>query len=389
MNPSDRGRVGDYVATSTQNERVEAYLPPRLPTEQPVEIIPLLPLLEEANQALGRLEGVSSILPDPPLFIYMYVKKEALLSSQIEGTQSSLSDLLIYENADAGGAELDDVREVSNYVDALYYGLERLRGDFPLSLRLLREIHGILLNSGRGHTKAPGEFRTSQNWIGGTRPSTAVFVPPPPDQLMACLDDFEKFLHADIPGMPVLARAGIAHLQFESIHPFLDGNGRIGRLLITLMLCDAGILTEPLLYLSLFLKTHREIYYDLLQRVRTTGDWEAWLEFFFEGIRDTSNQAAETARLLIDLFAKDKIAIEGLGRPAASALRVHQALQIKPILSPTQAAKRTNVSYPTAASALERLTDLGILAGDPETKWGKIYSYDRYLAILSEGTEPL
>jgi Fic family protein len=246
----------------------------------------------------------------------MYLRKEALLSSQIEGTQSSLSDLLLFEQDELPMVPLDDVQEVSNYVAAMDHGLQRLREGFPLSLRLIREIHEILLAKGRGASKEPGEFRRSQNWIGGTRPGNALFVPPPPDELNRCLGDLETYLHAtDV--HPALIRAALAHVQFETIHPFLDGNGRLGRLLITLLLCEAGSLREPVLYLSLYLKTHRQQYYDLLQAVRERGDWETWLAFFLDGVTETATQAVHAARSLITLFDNDRRRITELGRAAA------------------------------------------------------------------------
>ena len=265
---------------------------------------------------LGRLDGVSTLLPDEALFLYAYVRKEAVLSSQIEGTQSSLSDLLLFELEEATGVPLDDVREVSNYVAALEHGLPRLRENFPLSNRLIREIHGVLLSSGRGRNKTPGEFRRSQNWIGGSRPGNASFVPPPHTTVPDCMTAFERFLHAKDDGLPVLLRAGLAHLQFETIHPFLDGNGRVGRLLITLLLCHAGLLRQPLLYLSLYFKQHRSDYYDLLNHVRRTGDWEAWLAFFLEGVKQTAEGAVSTAKRLSRMFQDDRKRIQAAGGPA-------------------------------------------------------------------------
>lgn len=267
-------RIGTHLLIRTPVEPFRAYLPPSLPPTPPIQIAGILMLLDKANQAIGRLDGISHLLPNIPLFLYMYIRKEAVMSSQIEGTQSSLSDLLIYENEAAPGAPAyDDVEEVSSYVAAMDHGLARLQEGFPLSLRLIREMHGILLSKGRGMYQTPGEFRSSQNWIGGTRPGNAVYVPPPPDLLMGFLDQFEKFLHADGLELPILVKAAVAHLQFESIHPFLDGNGRLGRLLVTLMLCAGSVLTQPMLYLSLYLKRHRQRYYDLLQSVRLTGNW--------------------------------------------------------------------------------------------------------------------
>jgi Fic family protein len=266
-------RLGTYIVSSVGGEKVRAFVPPPLPPAPPLLLADLQVRLEQANQALGRLDGLASILPNLPHFIYMYVRKEAVLSSQIEGTQSSLSDLLLFESAEAPGVPLPDVQEVSNYVAAMNHGLRRLREGFPLSLRLIREIHATLLARGRGSDKQPGEFRRSQNWIGGTRPGNAHFVPPPPEQVMESMGALELFLHTDRPDLPVLVKAGLVHVQFESIHPFLDGNGRVGRLLIVFLLCAAGVLREPILYLSLYFKTHRQRYYELLDRVRTEGDW--------------------------------------------------------------------------------------------------------------------
>jgi len=247
-------RLGRYETTAIGGETVRAYIPIPLPPVPPVDLDGLHVALEQANQTIGRLDGVASVLPDPSLFLYIYIRKEALLSSQIEGTQSSLSDLLLYEAEEAPGVPIDDTREVSNYVAAMNHGLHRLREDFPLSLRLIREIHAILLSQGRGQDKDPGAFRRTQNWIGGTRPGNALFVPPPPHLVMDCLGALEAFIHADSPDLPLLVKAALVHVQFETIHPFLDGNGRLGRLLITFLMCERGILREPLLYLSLFFK---------------------------------------------------------------------------------------------------------------------------------------
>src|SRR5262245_28409660 len=320
------GRIGSYIATTTAGETVHAYLPPPLPPTPPLDLPRLLALIERANQALGRLDGMTAILPSTKLFVFMYVRKEALLSSQIEGTQSSLSDLLLFENQETPFVPLDDVQEVSNYIAAMNHGLKRLAGGFPLSLRLIKEMHRELLSKGRGSSKQPGEFRRSQNWIGGTRPGNAAFVPPSPERVMECMGDLERFLH-ERTTYPALIRAALAHVQFETIHPFLDGNGRLGRLLITLMLCEEGTLKEPILYLSLYFKTHRARYYELLQEVRRKGDWETWLEFFLEGVTETSEQGVASARRLMALFAKDREKISELGRSASSALRIHDHLQ--------------------------------------------------------------
>ena len=374
---------------STAGERVEAFLPPPLPPDPAIRMDRLYRSLENANRALGRLDGVTSILPDTPLFLYMYVRKEALLSSQIEGTQSSLSDLLFFESEEAPGIPLDDVQEVSNYVASMQHGLARIRSGFPVSLRLIREIHETLLARGRGSTKQPGEFRRSQNWIGGTRPGNALFVPPPPEHVLDLMSDLEAFVHAETPEIPLLVKAGLVHVQFETIHPFLDGNGRVGRLLITLLLCAQGILKEPILYLSLYFKAHRRHYYELLQQVRERGAWEAWIEFFLDGITETSLQAAEAAREILGLFEADRDRIEGLGRPAASALRVHQLLQQKPIVGIPDAARRLGLSAPTIAKSIQHLQVLGIVREITGKQRGRLFVYDGYLAILNRGTEPL
>jgi Fic family protein len=346
-------------------------------------------LLEQASRALGRLDGMSTVLPDPALFLYTYVRKEAVLSSQIEGTQSSLSDLLLFENSEAPGAPIGDVQEVSNYVAALDHGLLRLREGFPLSLRLIREIHAILLSKGRGSEKEPGEFRRSQNWIGGTRPGNAAYVPPPSKLVMDCMGQLELFLHEEESGLPLLIKAGLVHVQFETIHPFLDGNGRLGRLLVTFLLCAQGALSEPLLYLSLYLKSNRQTYYDLLSRVRTDGDWEAWLQFFLTGVKETAVQAVAAARKLLSLIDKDRRKIESSGKPAASELRLFQYAATRPIFSITSAAGALQQSFPTVSKAARRLEKLEILAEVPGRRHPRLYSYAEYLKILSEGTEPL
>ncbi|MGH8224043.1 MAG: Fic family protein [Woeseiaceae bacterium] len=370
-------------------EPLRAYVPPPLPPEPAVRLDGLYPSLEAANRALGRLDGVTAILPATPLFLYMYVRKEALLSAQIEGTQSSLSDLILFETDEAPGVPVDDVEEVSNYVAAMNLGIERLRGGLPLSNRLIRELHAVLLKGGRGSRKRPGDFRRTQNWIGGTRPGNARFVPPPPDHLAACMSDLEKFIHDDTDRLPLLVRVALVHVQFETIHPFLDGNGRLGRLLITLMLVAAGALREPILYLSLYFKSHRRTYYDLLQGVRAEGDWEAWLEFFLEGVHETAEQAAVSAQQIMSLFEKDRAAIEGLGRPAASALKVHQYLQTRPIISVPTAAYSLSLSAPTVRKSINHLLELGMLEEITGKERDRLFVYRNYLDTLARGTEPL
>ena len=383
-----RGESGSHAVTFAGSERVSAFVPVPLPPKPPLVLDGSLQrALESAVLALGRLDGVAKLLPDEKLFLYTYVRKEAVLSSQIEGTQSSLSDLLLFEMEQAPGVPLDDVREVSNYVAALEHGLRRLREGFPLSNRLIREIHGVLMASGRGSERTPGEFRRSQNWIGGTRPGNAVFVPPPHTEVPGCMAALERFLHSE--EQSTLLKAGLAHVQFETIHPFLDGNGRVGRLLITLLLCHAGVLREPLLYLSLYMKQHRETYYDLLNQVRRTGDWEAWLAFFLEGVAQTAEGAVETAERLSAMFEKDADRIgEVGGRRTGSTQRVHEALMSQPILSIPQVRGLTRLSFQAAASAMELLANEGIAREITGRRRDRLFVYDRYLSVLGEGTEP-
>jgi Fic family protein len=383
-----RGETGRYEETHLGGEQVRAFVPAPLPPIPRLAMEGALqPLLEAAVLALGRLDGVSSLLPDKALFLYAYVRKEAVLSSQIEGTQSSLSDLLLFELDEAPGVPLDDVVEVSNYVAALDCGLARLRDGFPLSNRLIREIHGVLLSRGRGSGKDPGEFRRSQNWIGGSRPGNAAFVPPPHLAVPDCMAALERFLHAEGDGLPVLVRAGLAHVQFETIHPFLDGNGRVGRLLITFLLCHAGVLREPLLYLSLYFKQHRSTYYDLLDRVRCDGDWEAWLKFFLEGVKQVAEGAVSTAGRLGEMFRTNHSRVEATGRRAGSALRVHEAFKARPIVSMPALRDTTGLSFPAVSSAMDLLVEHGIARELTGRRRNRLFAYDRYLAILNEGTE--
>ncbi len=355
-------RLGRFVETSVAGETVRAFVPPPLPPEPPVHVLSVLGELGAAERALGRLDGITALLPRHELFLYMYVRKEAVLSSQIEGTQSTLSDLLRFEIA----------------VQSL-----------PLSLRLIKEMHGLLLRSGRGATKDPGEFRRSQNWVGGTRPGNALYVPPPPAEMAECLGDLELFMHEEASELPALVKAGLLHVQFETIHPFLDGNGRIGRLLVTLYLCVNGVLRTPLLYLSLYLKVHRSEYYQLLQDVRERGDWERWLKFFLAGVAETANQAFDAANRIVALFRGDRERISAESARASSALRVHNLFQQHPYLTANQLVHRTGLSAPTVNAALADLGRLGIVNEITGRKRGRVFSYGLYLAILSEGTDPL
>ena len=311
--------------------------------------------------------------------LYQYVRKEALLSSQIEGTQSSFSDLLLFEMGEVPGVPLDDTREVSNCIAAMNHGLARLEEGFPFSLRLLRGIHAVLLQDGRGAHKQPGEFRRSQNWLGGTRPGNAVYVPPPPERLMEFLDPFERFLHDETGTTPILLKASLAHVQFETIHPFLDGNGRLGRLLITLILVNERVLHEPLLYLSLYFKTHRAEYYGHLQRVRQQGDWEGWLRFFLEGIYQTAQQAVDTARTVLELFEQDRERIRGLGRIAGSCLQLQHRLQQKVIVNIPDSAQALNINRTTISNCIRRLQDLGIVREITGQRRNRLFVYDRYV----------
>ncbi len=379
---------GKYVTISTVGETAQAFVPAPLPPRPPIDWTPeLRSKFDEALLALGRLDSVSILLPDTSLFLYMYVRKEAVLSSMIEGTQSSLSDLLLFDLDQEPGVPLDDVREVSNYVAALDHGLRLLDNGLPLSLRLFREIHGVLLTKGRGSNQTPGQFRRSQNWIGGTRPGNAAFVPPPAEELLECMSKLELFLHDQPEPTPVLLKAALAHVQFETIHPFLDGNGRLGRLLITLLLCEQQVLRKPMLYLSLYFKTHRQYYYELLNNVRITGDWESWLGFFAEAVIFTAAQAVETAQQLLDLSNHDRDKISGLGRAAASTLQVHRALMERPIATSGSLVKKTGITPATVNKALGHLEQLGIVKELTAQKRNRLFSYSGYIDFMSRGTE--
>jgi Fic family protein len=383
-----RGQTGHYEVARTGEETVRAFVPDPLPPQPALDLGGTRQrLLEQALLACGRLDGVSALLPDPDLFLYAYVRREAVLSSQIEGTQSSLSDLLLFELDEAPGVPFDDVVEVSNYVAALEHGMARLREGFPISNRLIREIHERLLARGRGEKKSPGQFRRSQNWIGGTRPGNAHHVPPPPGQVADCMAALERFIHDETHALPVLVKAALAHVQFETIHPFLDGNGRTGRLLIALTLHDAKVLRQPLLYLSLFLKQHRSEYYRLLDSVRHDGDWEAWLEFFLEGVAQTATGAVETAHRLLALFHEDEQRIQTLGRSAPSALRAFGALRARPLTNINEIVRLAGMSFPTAARALESLVKQGMVHELTGGRRNRVFAYRRYLALLNEDTE--
>ncbi len=383
-------RAGRFVSTVAFDEAVNAFVPAPLPPEPAVDISgSLISKLSDADRAIGRLDGIAMMLPETSLFLYMYVRKEAVLSSQIEGTQSTLDDLLLFENVALLGQPIDDITEVSNYVDAMMYGLRLMRDDtsegLPLCLRLIREMHGRLLQSGRGEQKDPGEFRRSQNWIGGTRPGNATYVPPPVNELAGCLDSFEKFLYDETVPLPPLIRAGLLHVQFESIHPFLDGNGRIGRLLIALFLVERRVLQQPLLYLSLYFKSNREAYYRLLQEVRQNGAWEAWLEFFLDGVTETANNAFDSASRIVQLFREDRQRISASTDRASTALRVHEVLQRQPFVTANQLTTTTGLTTPTVNSALQALEMLGIVREITGKQRSRVYCYQEFMDILDDG----
>jgi Fic family protein len=385
MMGNSHSRLGRFLETAVAGETVRAFVPPSLPPDPAVDIMSLLPKLSLAERALGRLDGITVLLPRQELFLYMYVRKEAVLSSQIEGTQSTLSDLLRFETDAQSGQPIEDIREVSNYVDAMMYGFERL-DSLPLSLRLIREMHGRLMQGARGEARNPGQFRRSQNWIGGTRPGNAIYVPPPVRELDRCLDEFERFLHENTSQLPPLIKAGLVHVQFESIHPFLDGNGRMGRLLVTLYLCVNDVLRKPLLYLSLYLKTHRATYYRLLQEARERGAWEAWLEFFLEGVAETANQAFDSATRIVELFKQGRELVTAQSERAGSALRIHERLQQNPFATSNALAAQTGLTPPTINAALADLERLGIVREITGRRRGRVFGYGAYMDILNEGT---
>lgn len=385
-----RGLTGLYETTLVAGETIQAFIPHPLPPDPSLQLTAQRQqLLERATLALGRLDSVTLLLPQPDLFLYAYVRREAVLSSQIEGTQSSLAQLLLFELEEAPGVPVDDVVEVSNYVGALNHGLKRLQEGFPLLNRLIREMHNVLLSRGRGSEKLPGEFRRSQNWIGGTRPGNAHFVPPPPDRVQDCMATLEGFLHGEGNPYPTLIKAALAHVQFETIHPFLDGNGRIGRLLIAFILHHDHLLSQPLLYLSLYFKQHRAEYYRLLDLVRTEGDWEAWLDFFLEGVEHTAMNAVETAKRLLSLFQQDEQEIQRFQRRASTTLRVFRVLCQRPLVNVNQVCESTGLSFPAVAKSMQTLEKLGIVREITGQRRNRVFAYQSYLNILNEGTETL
>jgi Fic family protein len=384
---SSSDRAGSFLCATTGEESYLVFHPHPLPPDPPLDTEPLQPLADRANHALGRLDGITLLLPNPDQFLYAYIRKEAVLSAQIEGTQSSLSELLLFEHEDAPGVPRPEVAEPLNYVQALYHGLDRIDGGFPLSNRLLREIHAILLKDTRGSNQDPGEFRRTQNWIGGTRPGTAAFVPPPPQTVPEAMASLEQFLHGRPAQAPVLLKAALAHAQFETIHPFLDGNGRLGRMLVTLVLCGhERVLSNPLLYISLYLKRNRDAYYERLQRVRTHGEWEEWVEFFLDGIVEVANSATETTRRLLALVERDRQRIQSLGRAAASASRLHDLVTREVVFRIPQAAVALESNEVTIGSAARNLERVGIVEETTGRARHRRYVYRDYLRIIEEGT---
>ena len=378
---------GRYVKVSSPEEAYKAYVPAPLPPKPPIQWSNALHArFDAAMLALGRLDSVIDQLPNASLLLYSFVRKEAVLSSMIEGTQSSLSDLMLYELDEQPGVPVKDAEEVSRYVSALEYGLKRLPA-LPLSNRLIREVHKVLLGGGRGSKLMPGEFRRSQVWIGGTRPGNAMFVPPPANEVPDCIAAFERFLHDDPEPTPSLVKMALAHVQFETIHPFLDGNGRVGRLLIALQLAADGLLRQPMLYISLHFKEHRRLYYELLNHVRESGDWEAWLEFFAEALSASARQALSAAKRLLDLGATDAKRIEELGRAATSALAVQRSLLRQPLATSGSLVKSTRLTPATVNKSLAHLERLGIVTELTSKQRGRVFNYERYTDILNEGME--
>jgi Fic family protein len=378
----DAGRAGTYIR---QRDGYRAFIPKPLPPDPPLIIDQeLWTTLSIADRALGRLDGATEVLPNPYLFVAMYARREAVLSSQIEGTQASLVEVLEYEAAAARKGLRGDVAEVVNYVRAMNYGLERLES-LPVSLRLIREIHEVLLANVRGGRRSPGEFRRTQNWIGplGCTLAQAAFVPPPPHEMMAALGDLETFLHADV-DLPALVNVGLVHAQFETIHPFIDGNGRVGRLLITFLLCQRKILRRPLLYLSLYVTRHKLEYYERLMAIRDYGDWEGWLKFFLRGVAEVANQATDTARRILELREEHRHLVSERIRGSANGLRLLDLLYEQPIVSARLVARDLAVSNPTANSLVNRFEKAGLLTEMTGRQRNRLFRYESYLSLFED-----
>ncbi len=387
-------KSGEHISVSTEVGSVDAFLPAPLPPDPPLEADATMHGLQaEAMLELGRLDGLTSRLPDPDQFLFAFARKEAVLSSQIEGTQSSLSDLMLFERGAVPEVPADDVQEAVNYVLALNHGLESIRNGVPISLRLIREMHGILLRGTRGGSTGAGDFRRVLNWIGGVDPSSARYVPPPPNFIPDAMGSLEAFLHGEPEAAPILLRAGMAHAQFEAIHPFLDGNGRVGRLLVTMMLSSETadglnpVLGHPLLYLSLFLKKNRTEYYDRLLAVTEKGDWEGWLTFFLKGVISVARSTIETTRRILALLDRDRNRIASLGRGSGSALQVFEMFTKEVVLKVPGIVANLEMTEPTASKAVRTLESEGIVTEVTGQKRNRIFVYREFLKILNEGTE--
>jgi Fic family protein len=382
-------KTGTYERTTVGGEEVAAFIPAPLPPSVPPLVLEgaALERIQAAEQALVRLELAGEMVPSLDWFIYAFVRKEAVLSSQIEGTQATLVDLLTFEAEDAGPANAD-VEEVCNYLDALAYARGQLAEPtgLPLSMRLLNETHQRLMRGVRGAEKQPGSVRRTQNWIGGTRPGNAAYVPPPPHHLGEVLSAFETYIHAE-DDLPPLVRVGLLHVQLETIHPYLDGNGRIGRLLVTLLLEHWKLLTRPLLYLSLYFKRHRDAYYRRLNAVRVDGDWEGWLDYFLDGVATIADEAVSSARELFALVAEDRGSVLEHARTSVAAVRLFELLPRHPIVSVAQVMKQIQTSKPTAGRAVKALEEAGVLVELTGKKRDRSWAYQSYLDRLRVGTE--
>lgn len=382
----ERGLTGHYVPSIAGGVNCQAFVPSTLPPAPPLQISGKLQArINKAILALGRLDAISTLLPDAQLFLYSYVRKEAVMSSQIEGTQSSLSDLMLFEMEGQPGVPMDDVQEVSCYVQALTLGVQRIREQYPITFRLVTELHQALMTSGRGISRGPGEFRKNQVWLGGHRPDEAIFVPPPATHIDQCWADLEKFIN-DIPeATDPLIKAALVHVQFETIHPFMDGNGRLVRLIIPLILVEAKVLQEPLLYLSVFFKKHRQTYYDRLQQVRISGDWESWLLFFVDAVAEVAAKAVDTAKQLNELLSNDKQRLSTLGRISGSASQLLDALFKQPIANINKLAELSGLTPATIGKALDAMEQqLDIVHEITNQKRNRVYAYRAYIDILNQ-----
>lgn len=381
--PSPRRRkIGIYSSRRVNGAKYSPFIPHPLPPQPPLNVDVFVTPLSQAYTALGRLEGMNELLPSIDLFIYMYIRKEAVLSSRIEGTQSTLSDLLLFENKQIPRVPVDDVVQVSNYVSAMTYGLEWVNRGDPITVRLIRDLHTVLLDGTRGSSLYDGQFRPVQNWIGGARPELAEYVPPPPEEVPQLMAELERFLNHQTAPLPSLIIAALGHAQFEMIHPFLDGNGRIGRLLITLLLCNDGVLSKPSLYLSLYFKQHRREYCEMFNYVRQTGDWERWIQFFLRGVCLAADSATRLAERVCVLLKKDREAIAQLGRIRGSVEQVFDAFLRKPMLAVVTVVQDTGLTFPTVQKAIDTLQDMGIVTEISGKLRDRVYVYQQYLHLL-------